>query len=206
MTAHEKLVSARLRLQGAGLKKSGRNSFAGYSYYELSDFLPAINQAAKELGFCCCLRFGKEEAALDFVDTESGERITFSSPMASAELKGCHPVQNLGAAQTYIRRYLYIAAFEIVEADALDAPPAGAARPEPPAREAAASGPRGKGAEMAGILAEAYPDGAPMFGEEDKTAYRKMWRKEGADAALKSLKALRDRRLAAWKGRKEGRG
>jgi hypothetical protein len=41
--------------------------------------------------------------------------------MSSAELKGCHPVQNLGAVQTYLRRYLYTAAFELVEHDALDA-------------------------------------------------------------------------------------
>ena len=40
--------------------------------------------------------------------------------MSSASLKGCHDVQNLGAVQTYIRRYLYTNAFEIVESDALD--------------------------------------------------------------------------------------
>jgi len=31
-----------------------------------------------------------------------------------------HDVQNLGAVQTYLRRYLYVAAFEIVEADQID--------------------------------------------------------------------------------------
>ncbi len=41
--------------------------------------------------------------------------------MAEAQLKGCHPVQNLGATQTYLRRYLYVLALEIVEHDALDA-------------------------------------------------------------------------------------
>ena len=41
--------------------------------------------------------------------------------MAKAELKGCHEIQNLGASETYLRRYLYVAAFEIVEHDALDA-------------------------------------------------------------------------------------
>ena len=35
-------------------------------------------------------------------------------------LKGCHPIQNLGAVQTYIRRYLWVTAMEIVEHDALD--------------------------------------------------------------------------------------
>jgi len=31
-----------------------------------------------------------------------------------------HDVQNLGAVQTYLRRYLYVNAFEIVEHDAID--------------------------------------------------------------------------------------
>jgi hypothetical protein len=48
------------------------------------------------------------------------EVITISSPMSSAALKGCHEVQNLGAVQTYLRRYLWVAALEIVEHDAID--------------------------------------------------------------------------------------
>ena len=40
--------------------------------------------------------------------------------MSSASLKGCHEVQNLGAVETYIKRYLYQNCFEIVEGDALD--------------------------------------------------------------------------------------
>jgi hypothetical protein len=41
--------------------------------------------------------------------------------MGSAQLKGCHEVQNIGAVETYQRRYLWVAALEIVEHDALDA-------------------------------------------------------------------------------------
>jgi len=41
--------------------------------------------------------------------------------MSTAALKGCHEVQNLGAVQTYIRRYLWVAALEIVESDVVDA-------------------------------------------------------------------------------------
>jgi hypothetical protein len=40
--------------------------------------------------------------------------------MAEANLKGCHPIQNLGAVETYTRRYLWVTAMEIVEHDALD--------------------------------------------------------------------------------------
>ena len=57
------------------------------------------------------------------VDTESGERISINSPMSEASLKGCHPVQNLGAVQTYLRRYLWGAAMELVESDTVDSAP-----------------------------------------------------------------------------------
>lgn len=55
-------------------------------------------------------------------NTENPEEyVLFTAPMAAAELKGCHPVQNLGASISYLRRYLYVNALEIVEHDALDA-------------------------------------------------------------------------------------
>lgn len=120
MTVFEKLNEARLRFQNAGVKKSGKNSYAGYSYYELADILPFINKIANELKFTCIVNFTPELATLDFVDLEENGKITFTSPMSSASLKGCHEVQNLGAVETYIKRYLYQNCFEIVEADVLD--------------------------------------------------------------------------------------
>lgn len=70
---------------------------------------------------CGIVSYGKEEAWLTITDTDDGSSLAICSPMSEANLKGCHPVQNLGAVQTYIRRYLWVAAMEIVEHDALDA-------------------------------------------------------------------------------------
>ena len=120
MTIFEKLNEARLRFQNAGVKKTGNNKFAGYTYYELADILPEINKLANELKFCCVVNFTPDLATLDFCDLEGDGRITFKSPMSSASLKGCHEVQNLGAVETYIKRYLYQNCFEIVENDVLD--------------------------------------------------------------------------------------
>lgn len=118
---YQKLQTARIKLQSTQLKKSGHNKFAGYQYFELGDFLPTINQIFHELGLCSTVSFTADNAVLSIIDTDTGGRITFTSPMAEAQLKGCHPVQNLGATQTYLRRYLYVNALEIVEHDALDA-------------------------------------------------------------------------------------
>lgn len=120
MTVYEKLTKARLAFQQRGVKMSGKNDFAGYVYYELADILPAINEIGCELGFACLVSFTPSIATLQFMDSESGEYITFTSPMSEANLKGCHAVQNLGAVETYIKRYLYQNAFEIVESDSLN--------------------------------------------------------------------------------------
>lgn len=119
MNIKTKLLEARIRLQEMNLKKSGMNKYAGYAYYELGDFLPVINKLGKELGFICLVTFD-DFAKLEIIDIEKDEKLVFTSPMSTASLKGCHEVQNLGAVETYLKRYLYQHAFEIVEGDALD--------------------------------------------------------------------------------------
>lgn len=124
MNVYEKLQKARIELQSKQMKKSGHNKFAGYQYFELGDFLPEINRIFAELGLCSAVSFGKELAELKVINIEKpDEVVTFTSPMADANLKGCHPIQNLGAVETYNRRYLYVAALEIVEHDVVDAAP-----------------------------------------------------------------------------------
>ena len=121
MSVHKKLMQARIQLQGTKLSKSGKNKFAGYSYFELGDFLPTIQDIFNQIGLCGYVSFGKDLAILTITDVDGGGEITITSPMAEANLKGTHPIQNLGAVETYNRRYLWMAAMEIVEHDILDA-------------------------------------------------------------------------------------
>ena len=121
MSVHKKLMQARIDLQGTQLKKSGLNKFAGYSYFELGDFLPTIQSIFNRIGLCGVVSYTAEMATLTLVDTEDGTVIVITSPMAEANLKGTHPIQNLGAVETYQRRYLWMTAMEIVEHDVLDA-------------------------------------------------------------------------------------
>ena len=118
---YKKLQTARLRLLETPLTKSGKNKFAGYEYFELSDFMPSVQKICMEVGLCGVVSYNIDMAYLSLYDTESNGTIIFSSPMSSAALKGCHEVQNLGAVQSYLRRYLWVTAFEITEGDALDA-------------------------------------------------------------------------------------
>ena len=121
MNVYQKLSVARGRFHQMELKKSGHNKFAGYHYFELSDFVVPALQVMKEVGITPIISFGKELAEMRLVnDDKPEELIVITSPMSEASLKGCHPVQNLGAVESYIRRYLWVAALEIVEHDALD--------------------------------------------------------------------------------------
>jgi hypothetical protein len=122
MNVYQKLNAARKEFHSVQLKKSGHNKFAGYKYFELGDFLIPALHIFEEHGLTGVISFGKEEASMSIIDVYKPEdRIVITSPMSTAALKGCHEVQNLGAVQTYLRRYLWVAALEIVEHDALDA-------------------------------------------------------------------------------------
>jgi hypothetical protein len=118
---HRKLSAARRQFHTLKLKKSGKNSFAGYDYFELGDFLVPALQVFDDVGLGATVSFDSEIASLTIVDLDNPEdQIVITSPMGSAALKGCHEVQNIGAVETYQRRYLWVAALEIVEHDALD--------------------------------------------------------------------------------------
>ncbi len=122
MNIYQRLNAAREQFHKLQLKKTGHNKFAGYHYFELGDFLIPAMQVLKENGIAAIVSFGSDLAHMTLVDVDNpSDMIVIESPMSSAALKGCHEVQNLGAVQTYLRRYLWVAALEIVEHDALDA-------------------------------------------------------------------------------------
>jgi hypothetical protein len=131
MKVYKKLINARNQLAFVELNKSGHNKFAGYKYFELGDFLPAVQEIFEKVGLVDVISFTTEVATMTIFDVEDGSSIVFTSPMGSASLKGCHEVQNIGAVETYQRRYLYTTAMAIVESDALDATTA-KEEPKPP--------------------------------------------------------------------------
>lgn len=122
MNVYQKLQQARISLQNTKLAKSRHNKFAGYMYFELGDFLPTTQSLFNDIGLCGTVCFTSDLATLSIFNIDKPEQvILFTSPMGSAALKGCHEVQNIGAVETYQRRYLWVVAMEIVEHDALDA-------------------------------------------------------------------------------------
>lgn len=120
MAVLAKLNQARVKFHASDIKKTGHNKFAGYYYFELADFIVPALKIFNEVGLCSLVSFDSEKATMTITDLEDGSQVQITSPMSSAALKGCHEVQNLGAVQTYLRRYLWVTALEIVEHDAVD--------------------------------------------------------------------------------------
>lgn len=119
MSIYKKLQQARTDFLGADIKKSGKNSFAKYEYFELGDFIPAVNQIFNKLGLIGVVRFATDIASLTVYD-EEGASIDFTSPMVFASNPKGQAIQDLGSTHTYMRRYLWLMAMEIVEHDSVD--------------------------------------------------------------------------------------
>lgn len=121
MNVFGKLAEARAKFKTAKVQKSGENKFQGYKYFELADILNAVTDINREVGLATVETVTADCATLEVVNVDDpADRIEFSVPMSTAQLKGCHPVQNLGAAITYVRRYLYQNAYSVAEPDQLD--------------------------------------------------------------------------------------
>lgn len=117
----QKINEVKTELLTANLKKSWKNKFAGYEYFELSDFLPFIVQACNKIWIFTSVSFTEEVATLKVVNCENpAQFIEITSPMKELELKGCNQIQALGWVETYQRRYLYMSLFDIVENDMFD--------------------------------------------------------------------------------------
>lgn len=130
-SVRRRLQECRVKLQETSLKKSSYNSFSNYAYFELKDFLPTINRLMLEYDLIT-------EFSIETLESTSGgtysmcvliirdvdkseDYVAFRSPTAQARVTGGNPVQELGAMQTYLRRYMLMIAFEIVENDVVDA-------------------------------------------------------------------------------------
>lgn len=123
MNVYQKLLLARARFLEAGVKKSGKNMSMKYLYFELDDIVPLVMPIFSELGLLPVTRFTAEEAVMTLHNADNPEEsITFTSPMRP-DTSGLitNEIQKLGSIETYQRRYLYMIALDIVEADQIEA-------------------------------------------------------------------------------------
>jgi hypothetical protein len=116
-TIYAKLVDARKAFYELDVKKSGYNEYSNYYYYELSDILVPACKVLSDNDLMAVMSFETEIATMTVHDFVTGDSFVITSPMSTATLTACQPVQSMGACQSFVRRYCYIALVEIVESD-----------------------------------------------------------------------------------------
>lgn len=122
MNLFTKIQNVRVELQKKNLTKSGKNKFSGFEYFELSDFLPYVNELCLKYGLFTFEDINSTIATITAVDCDNPEIVfSLSIPTAEVELKGANKIQEIGSLLTYSRRYLYLSLFAISDGDVLDA-------------------------------------------------------------------------------------
>lgn len=119
---YQKLLEARKEFLEAGIKKTGINSYAEYKYFTLDEIIPIKQKIFRNMGLADVISFNDTDAVLQIFNADNPEEvIVFTSQLAPDESLIKNPIQKVGAVQTYIRRYLYMLALDIIESDDIEA-------------------------------------------------------------------------------------
>ncbi len=124
LNVYQKLIKARYLFLENNPKKTGKNFEIGFTYFSLENIIPTTTKVFYEVGLIGLFNWNADVAILEVVNTDKPEEKTlFTCPVVSAPTnKAIKEIQALGSTQTYIRRYLYMAAMDIVENDEVETP------------------------------------------------------------------------------------
>lgn len=124
------IINIRVELQNAKLKKSGKNKFAGFDYFELADFLPKLNELMLKEKINDRFSIinnsdGTMTASLLLIKGDEQQEYTmpfvlFATPLNKSGQPSMQDIQYLGALNTYYKRYLYLNAFGITDGEVID--------------------------------------------------------------------------------------
>lgn len=138
---NESIIKIRVDLQNSKLKKSGKNKFAGFDYFELADFLPKLNELMLQERINDRFYIKDDYATLELqkgeeINTYTMPFVMFETPLTFKKDKSGNFIKNkdgeymqvpsmqdiqyLGALNTYYKRYLYLNAFGITDGEIID--------------------------------------------------------------------------------------
>lgn len=123
MTIYQKIVGIQKNLLQKELPKSGYNKFGNFKYHELEDILPTIFRECYNQELFIEFSFTNELAQLKIRNwNEPGESVITSVPMPEIVPlnRSMNIMQSEGSYITYLKRYLLINMFLIVEKDVVD--------------------------------------------------------------------------------------
>ena len=137
---YQKINNIKQEFLKSNVKKSGKNKNAGFEYFELVDFMPTLVELMNKYKVYSFISFTEKEATITLINVEKAEeKVIITSPVVDfksykyekdtkgnytgnviEDLTNMNSIQKMGAIQTYIRRYLYLIAFDIVEPELFD--------------------------------------------------------------------------------------
>lgn len=123
MTIYQKIAGIQKNILQKELPKSGYNKFGNFKYHELDDILPTIFRECYNQELFIEFSFTNELAQLKIRNwNEPGESVITSVPMPGIVPlnRGMNIMQSEGSYITYLKRYLLINMFLIVEKDVVD--------------------------------------------------------------------------------------
>lgn len=125
MNIYEKLTAAKLEFLSGGVSKGGKNMHMAYKFFELDDIVPVVTRIFEKYKLCSFYSVDRASAMakLTIIDAENPEpwKIEIECPFTTPEsIKAMSEPQRDGAAITYTRRYLWMMAMDICEADEMD--------------------------------------------------------------------------------------
>jgi hypothetical protein len=122
LNIYQKLLLVRDEFAQEEIKKSGKNFQLSSTFFELKDIVPAARPIFMKYRLLPLTTVASGKATMIVVDVDSpDERFVFELDVQTYEgNKAVTPPQAYGAVVTYYRRYLYMIALDIVEADYLD--------------------------------------------------------------------------------------
>ena len=176
VNVYAKLLEARKRFLETGIKKTGVNRYAEYKYFTLDEIIPAKQTIFKDLGLADIISFSEANACLTIFNVDNPEEyVIFASQLAPDESMIKNPIQKVGAIQTYVRRYLYLLALDIIESDGIEET---TGKPIPPA-------------DIAKGEVEPKKSNRPATAEE-REATKKELINEGGEATPTQIKAIKN--------------
>lgn len=125
LNLNESIIKIRVKLQNSKIKKTGKNKFAGFEYYELGDFLPKLNELMLEENINDLFTIENDEVKLILMKGEEKQEYKmpfriFETPLTKDGKQSMQDIQYLGALNTYYKRYLYLNAFGITDGEVID--------------------------------------------------------------------------------------
>lgn len=122
---NESIIDIRVKLQKAKLKKSGKNDFAKFDYFELADFLPKLNELMQEEKINDRFYIKDDYAILELIKGDERQEYKipftqFETPLNKQGQPSMQEIQYFGALNTYYKRYLYLNCWGITDGEVID--------------------------------------------------------------------------------------